>query len=111
MCRVNRFRIERLALSDWLLATHGAGKMGPEKRTEVRRPLVEPARIESVDGSAARECTMIDVSPSGARLELATSDPLPSRFFLTLACDRAHRRLCSPAWQTETRAGVRFILN
>ena len=54
---------------------------------------------------------MVDVSAGGARLILATPDPLPNRFFLILSHDGAFRRLCSPAWQTDIKAGVQFIFD
>jgi hypothetical protein len=83
--------------------------MTKENRSHVRRSTVQRARIEALDGSFLGECTMIDVSAGGARVVLATPDPLPSRFFLILSHDGAPRRLCQPVWQTETRAGVQFI--
>jgi hypothetical protein len=81
-----------------------------EKRSQIRRSIAQRARIESAEGVLAGECTMIDVSAGGARLVLATSDPLPSRFFLILSHGGALRRLCQPVWQTDTKAGVQFIL-
>ena len=83
--------------------------MSKDNRSHIRRTIVQPARIESSDGSFVGECTMIDVSAGGARLVLATPDPLPGRFFLVLSHDGALRRLCQPVWQTETKAGVQFI--
>lgn len=85
--------------------------MATEKRTQIRRSILQRARIELTDGSVVRECTMVDVSAGGARLLLATPDPLPNRFFLILSHDGAFRRLCSPAWQTDIKAGVQFIFN
>jgi PilZ domain len=83
--------------------------MTKEKRSHIRRTIIQRARIESMDGALANECTLVDVSGGGARLVLATPDPLPSRFFLVLSHDGALRRLCQPVWQTETKAGVQFI--
>jgi PilZ domain len=83
--------------------------MNSEKRAKIRRSVRQGGRIVAVDGLALGACMMVDVSASGARLVLATSDPLPGRFFLILSRDGALRRLCSVAWQTETKAGVQFI--
>ena len=80
--------------------------MTKEKRSHIRRSIVQRARIQSPDGLFAGECMMIDVSAGGARLVLSTPDPLPNRFF---SHDGALRRLCQPVWQTETKAGVQFI--
>ena len=87
---------------------HGEPVMSKENRSHVRRSTVQRARIEALDGSFLGECTMIGVSAGGARVVLATPDPLPSRFFLILSHDGALRRLCQPVWQTETRA-AQFI--
>jgi len=90
--------------------SNGEFVMTKEKRSHIRRSIVQRARIVSPDGSFAGECTMIDVSAGGARLVLSTPDPLPKRFFLILSHDGALRRLRQPVWQTETKAGVQFIL-
>ena len=85
--------------------------MATEKRTQIRRSILQRARIESTDGSVVRECTTVNVL-AGARLLLATPEPLPNRFFfLILSHDGAFRRLCSPAWQTDIKAGVQFIFD
>jgi hypothetical protein len=78
-------------------------------RSHTRRMVAQRARIESLDGSFARDCTMVDVSGGGARLALGASDPLPNRFFLILSRDGVVRRLCQPVWQNEMQAGVQFI--
>ena len=83
--------------------------MGPEKRAHIRRSVLQRARIAPVDGSSPKECLMIEVSAGGARLQLATSEPLPDRFFLILSRDGALRRLCSVAWQKRDKAGVQFV--
>jgi len=83
--------------------------MTSEKRVKIRRSVRQGGRILAVDGSELGPCMMVDLSAGGARLLLATPDPLPSRFFLILSRDGALRRLCSVAWQTETKAGVEFI--
>jgi hypothetical protein len=83
--------------------------MTKEKRSHIRRSIVQRARIQSPDGLFAGECMMIDVSAGGARLVLSTPDPFPNRFFLILSHDGALRRLCQRVWQTETKAGVQFI--
>jgi hypothetical protein len=84
--------------------------MSKENRSHIRRSIAQRARIVSPDGSFTSECIIIDVSAGGARLVLAAGDPLPSRFFLILSHDGALRRLCQPVWQTDTKAGVQFIL-
>ena len=85
--------------------------MATEKRAQVRRSILQRARIELTDGSVVRECTMVDVSAGGARLILTTADPLPRQFFLVLSYDGMLRRQCSLVWQTGKKAGVQFIFD
>ncbi len=47
---------------------------------------------------------MVDVSATGARLVLETSDLLPDRLFLLLSHNGNLRRLCSVVWQTGATA-------
>jgi len=52
---------------------------------------------------------MVDVSATGARLVLETSDLLPDRLFLLLSHNGNLRRLCSVVWQTGATAGIQFM--
>jgi PilZ domain len=83
--------------------------MNPEQRENIRRSVRQGARIVAVDGSALGACTMVDVSATGARLVLETSDLLPDRLFLLLSHNGNLRRLCSVVWQTGATAGVQFM--
>jgi hypothetical protein len=83
--------------------------MNPEQRENIRRSVRQGARIVAVDGSALGACMMVDVSATGARLVLETSDLLPDRLFLLLSHNGNLRRLCSVVWQTGATAGIQFM--
>ncbi len=68
-------------------------------------------RIVGRDGSWQRRCTMLDVSDSGARLQVDGSlDGLDLKDFILLlsAIGSAHRR-CDLVWRDGNYIGVRFL--
>ena len=83
--------------------------MGPEQRKSIRRIVRQGARMVRVDGTALGACMMIDVSATGARLTLETTDAVPNHFILLLSRDGQVHRECAVAWQSGSTVGVRFI--
>jgi hypothetical protein len=82
------------------------GKFGMRKhsRVDLERPafvIVEP------DGPWI-ECFVVDVSESGARLEVGPL-ALPGIFVLVFTADGKVRRICKLIWRNGASAGVRFI--
>jgi len=69
-----------------------------------------PGTIYDAHGNVLMACTLLDISATGAKLKLSQDLPLPDSFFLALTPDGYVRRLCKPAWQLATVAGVRFCL-
>jgi len=53
-------------------------------------------------------CRIVDVSATGARLELDGADSLPDSFVLIISYDRHLRRHCSVVWRSPTAVGVEF---
>ena len=84
--------------------------MGAEHRKSARRRVEHTVLITSAEGAIIGECTMLDVSASGARLEFATDVAVPDLFILMLSkFDRKLKRHCIVAWRKEKQAGVRFV--
>jgi hypothetical protein len=82
--------------------------MGREARKGIRRKIRQGARLARIDGSVLGSCTLLDVSATGARLKLESSDALPEQVVLLLSYDTKLRRLCSVAWQEDSIAGLQF---
>ena len=81
-----------------------------DKRTNLRKPLWYPAKIDCRDGSAIRDCQLRDISVTGARIKIDMLNDLPNEFVLLLAqIGKPHRR-CHVVWQTATEAGVQFLV-
>jgi PilZ domain-containing protein len=84
-------------------------KIGNEQRRSRRQALSYHAQIEAMGGEGPLDCTIRDVSETGARVATLQPDQLPDEFILRLAKDGLPRRLCKVVWRTETEAGVSFV--
>ena len=82
--------------------------MGIENRKSRRRFVAQPAIILNGDGTILGSCTMLDVSASGAKLQLKPPTEVPGDFILILSKNGQVRRRCKVAWQSEAAIGVRF---
>lgn len=82
--------------------------MGSDKRRNVRRSLAYPGLINVGDGSPLRQCTLFDVSESGAQIVVPAPDELPEEFCLILGFVGAAQRHCRVAWRSDKRIGVKF---
>lgn len=76
------------------------------KRSEARKPANGRGRVVFADWNFA-DCTITDISASGARVRLSHRSPLPSRFLLLDVKNRMVHA-ASVAWQQGEYAGVRF---
>ena len=72
-----------------------------------------PANLMGVDGTWRRPCTLMDVSSTGARLEIeGTTDVLQAKeFFLVLSSMGLAYRRCELVWIDGTNVGIRFLIN
>jgi len=86
-----------------------AGRAFLERRRAMRHETRCPAWIEFDDDIAPRNCTLVDVSEGGARLELVTPEDLPPEFSLVLIEDASHVRRCRVAWRNGQEVGVRYV--
>ncbi len=85
-----------------------SGQMQPEYRKNKRRYILQGARMVVADGSVLEDCRIIDISGSGARIEVKDLDAVPDQFVLVLSYDGHLRRQCSVMWRSETTIGVEF---
>jgi hypothetical protein len=76
--------------------------------------MTQPVAILREDGSLVCECTLRDVSNTGARLklEIAEGSAVPNiaqAFILSLSRRGNIFRQCELVWQRDGEVGVRFI--
>jgi hypothetical protein len=81
------------------------------RANRVRIEHTYPVNLMGVDGTWRRSCILLDVSDSGARLEVEGSvSMLQSReFFLLLSSTGLAYRRCELIWIDGTQVGVRFL--
>jgi len=58
-------------------------------------------------GGAAIDCTIRNLSETGAALEVTSPVGIPERFTLVIEADHSHVS-CRIVWRTERRIGVHF---
>ena len=80
------------------------------RATRVRFEHSHPVNLMGVDGTWRRSCVLLDVSESGAKLEIDGSpDVLRAReFFLLLSSTGLAFRRCELVWVDGTQVGVKF---
>lgn len=76
-----------------------------ERRAVPRQRVLKGGTIAFAHGSI--ECTVRNLSPNGARIDLASPIGLPNAFTLVIRADNLMRR-CHQIWNTGSRIGVAF---
>jgi hypothetical protein len=79
-----------------------------EKR-EVRRSRHTYAWI-TINGLAASECEVMDISWSGAKIVPDGASAIPARFELSLVQGDQKRQICEVVWRRGKMLGVKFVL-
>jgi PilZ domain-containing protein len=88
------------------------GMVDPKVRTqrEPRRQLRNRVTwISFGEGEAKRECTVLDVSPGGAKIVTDVAIDVRDRFGLTLTPEHAGRYECEVVWRRGKTYGVKFV--
>jgi hypothetical protein len=81
-------------------------RRGPPRVEFVSPPL---AKMVAADQTWSRDCRMIDVSDTGAQLEMAAPGEAIDEFFLLLsAIGKPAFRRCKVVWTRGVRLGVTF---
>jgi len=81
------------------------------RASRVRLEHRHPVNLMGVDGTWRRSCVLLDVSSTGAKLEIeGTVDVLQAKeFFLLLSSTGLAFRRCELIWIDGANAGVRFV--
>ena len=86
-------------------------RLDGRKAMRVRMEHKQPVNLMGSDGTWRRSCVMLDVSQTGAKLEVeGTLDVLQAKeFFLVLSSTGLAYRRCELVWIDGTTAGVHFV--
>ena len=79
----------------------------PERRRAERMPVCVPATIV-LSRQKSLSCQTIDISASGAKLDLPRDRMLPSEFDLDIPARKLRRR-ARLVWRNEEMLGVQFL--
>jgi hypothetical protein len=79
--------------------------MLPHRRNAPRRRVLKTGSIEFAD--TVIECTVRDMSDSGAALQVVSPLYIPDRFTLFIQSEQS-KRTCRIAWRAGKRMGVTF---
>lgn len=77
-----------------------------ENRTTSRKRVLKTAQIILSDKAPKLDCTVRNISDTGACLQVSTTYGLPASFDVVLD---GTRRSCRGVWRTDTKIGVTFI--
>ena len=77
-----------------------------EKRISPRRRVLKTGQIAFSDKVPKLECTVRNLSETGACLQVSTTHGMPTAFDLIV---EGVRHACKIVWRTDTRLGVAFI--
>jgi hypothetical protein len=77
-----------------------------EKRTVPRHRVLKRGTL-AFNGGGAMDCTVRNLSQTGARIEIASPVGVPEVFTLVIEADHFKRR-CHAIWSSERRIGVAF---
>ena len=78
-----------------------------EHRIAPRRRMFKAGTIEFGDGGGGMDCTVKNLSDTGAALEILSPLYIPDRFTLFVPSDQLNRR-CHVVWRKERRLGIAF---
>ena len=78
-----------------------------ERRKYPRTEIDEPAYVSS--GGSVMRCTVRNISPEGAAIDVEEPAFVPARFRLVMANDPSSVRECRVAWIQKNRIGLTFV--
>ena len=82
--------------------------MSGENRAAKRRKVLHGAKMARADGVALGSCRILDLSATGARLQVEEPKKLPEHFLLVLSHTGNLYRQCAVVWRSDNSVGVEF---
>jgi PilZ domain-containing protein len=82
--------------------------LGWGRRRSLRRHFGYPGQMHFEEGLPPQACVIIDMSETGAQLEVPPDVAVPGEFVLLIGGNSHVQRLCKLVWRTGKRIGVEF---
>jgi hypothetical protein len=83
--------------------------MALTKKREARRSVQQAGWITLEGGFAARQCNVLDLSTTGAKIVLDDPSSVPAKIRLAFSRDARNGRSCEVVWRRGKTIGVRFV--
>jgi hypothetical protein len=83
--------------------------MALTKKRELRRSVQQDGWLTLDGGFAARQCKVLDLSPSGAKIIVDDPKAVATTMRLAFSRDARTGRTCEVVWRRGKTLGVRFI--
>jgi hypothetical protein len=83
--------------------------MANDNRKTARHHVLHGAKIARADGVTLGACRMLDLSATGARLQVKEPKSLPDHFLLVLSHTGNLYRQCTVVWRSDKSVGVEFV--
>jgi hypothetical protein len=80
------------------------------QREPRRQAHKQPAWITVDDGMTRRDCFVLDVSPTGAKIMTDVAFEVSDRFKLALVPAHPKRQACEVVWRRGNTFGIKFVL-
>jgi hypothetical protein len=77
-----------------------------DKRSLLRKRVLKTAQIILSDKAPKLDCSVRNISTTGACLQVSTTYGIPASFDVII---EGTRRPCRSVWRTDTKLGVTFI--
>jgi len=82
--------------------------MHDEKRQAPRRLLAIKGKLIAGQGLPLRDCTIVDISDTGAKLAVDAPHDIPDDFTILLSAHGRPYRRCHLVWRSAAHVGVSF---
>ncbi|HEY8335987.1 MAG TPA: PilZ domain-containing protein [Tardiphaga sp.] len=83
--------------------------MAVTKKRDVRRSVRQAGWITLDGGFAARQCNVLDLSSTGAKIIVDDPQSVTARVRLAFSRDARTGRTCEVVWRRGKTLGVRFV--
>ena len=77
-----------------------------ERRSHLRREVHIAARV--IVGNLLHDCTVLDISPCGARIALEAPQDIPGEFAICMTPQGFPIRRCKLIWRSDSEIGFEF---
>ena len=79
-----------------------------DRRQTPRRTVNLPVQMGAHEGAPLRDCLMLNISDTGAKLQFDSTEEIPDRFIVLLTSRGYPRRHCQVKWRNGNKVGVEF---